>query len=129
MQSYIDRARKYLPAAGDLWEPKLHNIERWWSAGSLAALKSLRQALDEYSLPSEASDLFSIAFCRTAIAASNAAFNHQSMSFKSPNSLTSALFDPDDAEITLESFAKEARLILDSASIPLPVLHLLFLAV
>ena len=65
-----------------LWAPNLHNIDRWWSPGSLAALKGLRRALDEVCLPAPALDLLGIAFCRTAIAVSNAAFNHQSMSLR-----------------------------------------------
>jgi hypothetical protein len=74
--------------AGDtsgLWAPSLYNITRWWSPGTLAALQGLRHALDQAAdraeLPSPAFDLLSIAFCRTAIGVSNAAFNHQSMSF------------------------------------------------
>ena len=76
-----DRATRCAADAAGLWAPNLHNIGRWWSPGSLAALKGLRHVLDEAELPGPAHDLFSIAFCRTAIGVSNAAFNHQSMSF------------------------------------------------
>jgi len=76
------QAAKCAADAPDLWAPRLHNIGRWWSPETLAALKCLRHALDEAALPGPALDLLSIAFCRTAIGTSNAAFNHQSMSFK-----------------------------------------------
>jgi hypothetical protein len=78
------RAERLLADAADLWAPRLHNIDRWWPPGALAALKALRQALDECRLPAAGADLLGIAFCRTLIAASNAAFNHQSMSFAVP---------------------------------------------
>jgi len=63
--------------------PPIHNIERWWSSNSLRFLCALKGALEtvtEEGTP-ERSLLF-VAFCRTLIAVSNAAFNHQSMSFK-----------------------------------------------
>jgi len=63
--------------------PPLHNIERWWSAASLKFLCELRAAIDEVTpVGSKARTLLSVAFCRTLISTSNAAFNHQSMSFK-----------------------------------------------
>lgn len=63
--------------------PPLSNIERWWPKETLAQLCRLRVLL-EASAASGApeGDLLRIAFCRTLIASSNAAFNHQSMSFK-----------------------------------------------
>ena len=66
---------------GDPFIPPIHRIERWWSSDTLLALSRLKRALDglNESLPQD--DLPLIAFCRVMIAASNAAFNHQSMSF------------------------------------------------
>ena len=104
-------------AATALWAPNLHNIGRWWSAGSLAALKGLRRALDDACLPAAAQDLLGIAFCRTAIAASNAAFNHQSMSFSAPPAPADA--DGDCAEV-IRRFGTEAGAILSSAEAGLP---------
>lgn len=63
--------------------PPIHNIERWWSSASLAFLCSLKGALGtvtDEGTPERT--LLLVAFCRTLIAVSNAAFNHQSMSFK-----------------------------------------------
>jgi hypothetical protein len=65
------------------WPPPLHNIGRWWPPGALAflcALKGAVESVTEKGAPERT--LLLIAFCRTLIAVSNAAFNHQSMSFK-----------------------------------------------
>jgi hypothetical protein len=112
-------AAKWAREAPGLWEPKLHNIGRWWSGGSLAALKALRHVLDETCFPQAGSDLLNIAFCRTAIASSNAAFNHQSMSFK-PAAPAPALAGPDECAVAIRRFAGEAREILGSAAEDLP---------
>jgi DNA modification methylase len=64
--------------------PPLYNIERWWSPGALDFLCRLRDAIDlEADASSKEANLLKVAYCRTLIALSNAAFNHQSMSFKS----------------------------------------------
>jgi hypothetical protein len=62
--------------------PTLSNIERWWRPSALAFLLRLKAAVDAH----EAGDatLLKVAFCRTLLTLSNAAFNHQSMSFRTP---------------------------------------------
>ena len=63
--------------------PPIHNIERWWPAPALAFLCQLRAALAVVSASGTPErTLLMVAFCRTLIALSNVAFNHQSMSFK-----------------------------------------------
>lgn len=63
--------------------PPIHNVERWWSQESLAFLCALRAAiLAVTENGSGERTLLEVAFCRTLIGLSNAAFNHQSMSFK-----------------------------------------------
>lgn len=63
--------------------PPIHNIERWWDSSSLAFLCSVRGAIDAVTAEgTPARTLLLVAFCRTLIELSNAAFNHQSMSFK-----------------------------------------------
>jgi len=63
--------------------PAIHNIERWWSATALSFLCHLQQAINDCTEDSsQENTLLKVAFCRTLIACSNAAFNHQSMSFK-----------------------------------------------
>ncbi len=62
--------------------PPIYQIERWWGPANLGFLCCLRSAIDMASQGTASSDLLKIAFCRTLIRLSNAAFNHQSMSFK-----------------------------------------------
>jgi hypothetical protein len=63
--------------------PPLANIERWWDADVLWGLRAIKQHVDRVEDDS-IRDLLQITFCRTMIASSHAAFNHQSMSFKKP---------------------------------------------
>jgi hypothetical protein len=66
------------------WTPPLHQIEKWWSERTLAALgramSSIRK-IDEPKLRPVA-DLLRVAFCRTMIDHADVSFGHQSMSFK-----------------------------------------------
>lgn len=92
--------------------PPIHNIERWWSAPALSFLRSLRTAIDETTdQESQERTLLLIAFCRTLIGLSNAAFNHQSMSFKDEGQQIFAL-DHDFSSI----FAQDVRFILNGAA-------------
>ena len=92
--------------------PPLHNIERWWSPQALEFLCLLRAAIPSVTQDhSAARNLLLIAFCRSLIALSNAAFNHQSMSFQ------------DDAQMGLNFdldmtglFADDVRFVLQGAS-------------
>ncbi len=68
--------------------PPIHNIDRWWSPEALEFLRFLRASIDVVTIPlSAARTLLLISFCRTLIDLSNAAFNHQSMSFKDSGQL------------------------------------------
>lgn len=63
--------------------PPMHNIGRWWDAGPLDFLCKFKAALqDVVPNGSAAEDLLLVVFCRLIIKLSNAAFNHQSMSFR-----------------------------------------------
>ena len=59
---------------------------------SLRGLALLKQSLDELSQDAPADNLLLIAFCRVMIGMSNAAFNHQSMSFQKPESGQTGMF-------------------------------------
>jgi len=61
--------------------PPLKNIERWWHHEELSFVTRLRGEV-ERAPDGTVRDLLKVAFCRTMISLSNAAFNHQSMSFK-----------------------------------------------
>jgi hypothetical protein len=95
-----------------LWQPSLFQIEKWWSPGALHALKALRDAIDQHE--GRVRDLLEIGLCRALISCSNAAFNHQSMSFKRQPD-PPALFVMDDADRTFTTFASAIAEILDSA--------------
>lgn len=92
--------------------PPLHNIERWWSPRSLEFLCLLRAAISAVTEERTAArNLLLVAFCRSLIALSNAAFNHQSMSFK------------DDAQLPLDfdldmagMFAEDLCFVLQGAA-------------
>lgn len=75
--------------------PPIHNIDRWWSKERLEFLCRLMGCIQK-ACPGDSihKDLLLVAFCRVMIDLSNAAFNHQSMSFKDTASSPHAtLFD------------------------------------
>jgi D12 class N6 adenine-specific DNA methyltransferase len=90
-------------AAAVAEKPALSNIERWWSPAALTFLLRLKAAIDSH----EADDatLLKIAFCRTMMRLSNAAFNHQSMSFRAaPTSVGS-----EAVEVFIEQFRSDVQ--------------------
>jgi len=63
--------------------PPMHNLHRWWNPEELDFLCKFKAALDDTIRHDCATrDLLLVIFCRLVINFSNAAFNHQSMSFK-----------------------------------------------
>ncbi len=63
--------------------PPIHNIGRWWGKAELDSLCKLKACVErECGADPGARDILMVAFCKTMIGVSNAAFNHQSMSFK-----------------------------------------------
>ncbi|MCZ7591377.1 MAG: hypothetical protein M5U15_04110 [Kiritimatiellae bacterium] len=94
--------------------PPIHNIERWWNDQELHFLCRLKACiLDAAEEGSDERNLLLVAFCRVVITLSNAAFNHQSMSFKSADT-SPQLFEikRDNADI----FLKELSLVLSGAA-------------
>jgi hypothetical protein len=90
--------------------PPIHNIARWWSPPALFFLRQVRGAIEAATVPgSNERTLLLVAFCRSLIALSNAAFNHQSISFN------------DDAQRTLDldmvgGFREAVRFVLAGAA-------------
>ena len=63
--------------------PGLFNIDRWWNPDALDYLCRIKKAVSNLEgMNRQFVNLLKVAFCRTLIRLSNAAFNHQSMSFK-----------------------------------------------
>lgn len=94
--------------------PPIYNISRWWNDEELRFLCRLKAnilALSEEG--SNERDLLLIAFCRTIIKLSNAAFNHQSMSFKTPERLQ-MLFEVGDNNKNI--FLNDLAFVLEGAS-------------
>ncbi len=92
--------------------PPIYNIERWWCSDALEYLRLLHAAIEQAARDNTSvRNLLLIAFCRTLIEQSNAAFNHQSMSFKQEQRQCH-LFPVDrDA-----SFKADVRFVLGGAS-------------
>jgi hypothetical protein len=92
--------------------PPIHNIDRWWQPTALLFLRRLRAAIDAATAPdSPRRSLLLVAFCQTLIKLSNAAFDHQSMSFNDgvpPASL-------EDFEL-VEAFQHDLRFVLRGAA-------------
>ena len=97
--------------------PPISNAERWWDAENLDYLCLTRAAIKKESEQrTPVRDLLDVAFCRCLIRLSNAAFNHQSMSFRDkkpdpPMSLWSTTTPQHDGE-----FLKDLDFVLHSAS-------------
>jgi hypothetical protein len=94
--------------------PPIHNVERWWNERELRFLCRLKKCiLDASEEGTDERDLLLVAFCRVVIALSNAAFNHQSMSFKAADDAPRLFaFARDNAEF----FRKELSVVLDGAA-------------
>lgn len=92
--------------------PPIHNIERWWSPKALEFLQLLRAAIGQVAqAQSPEQNLLLVAFCRTLIEQSNAAFNHQSMSFKDDGQMSI------DLDIDMgAAFADDLRFVLSGAA-------------
>jgi hypothetical protein len=90
--------------------PALSNIERWWRPAALTFLLRLKAAIDTH----EADDatLLKVAFCRTMMKLSNAAFNHQSMSFKAPGPAVTA----DETDALAGQFLADVSHVVEAAT-------------
>lgn len=96
--------------------PPLKNIERWWYPTELKFVTCLRSEVE--SVPDGAvRDLLKVAFCRTMMSLSNAAFNHQSMSFKDPDLDRQKSFSLEDSQTRfVAQFLSDARTIVDACT-------------
>lgn len=111
----VEYARRGSP--GSAWRPAIHDIHRWWSPARLNVLARLFEGINTTaSETSPIKDLLLVAFCRLTIQWSNAAFNHQSMSFKSNNQLPLMV---DEKEEIYETFLQDIHEIIEAARHPL----------
>jgi len=112
----IEGALKATTNNEEVWVPPIRSIERWWTPGRLLVLAQLFEQLQlrRKTVPEPGMDLLLAAFCRLVIEWSNAAFNHQSMSFKDSAQLS--LFDLNERGEILNSFCEIASEIIKSAA-------------
>ena len=93
------------------WTPPIHKIHRWWSSQRLLTLAEIYQRICEVETTEPVRNLLLIAFCRLLIDWSNAAFNHQSMSFKNSEE---SLFD--ETKMMVSAFLTNVGSIVRAAS-------------
>jgi hypothetical protein len=97
--------------------PPIHDIERWWTGDRLELLCRLHAAVAATTRRKQvARTLLQLAFCRTMIELSNAAFNHQSMSFKQPKGAQVEMLFVRDEGPSLARFECNALEILATAA-------------
>ena len=91
--------------------PNIHRIERWWPDTATRFLASLKAAITASAPDEHVRNLLLVAFCRTLIKLSSAAFDHQSMSFKDQSQ--------GELQIGLDAhavFSEDLQCVLSSAS-------------
>jgi hypothetical protein len=88
--------------------PALSNIERWWRPAALTFLLRLKAAIDAHEVGD--ATLLKVAFCRTLMKLSNAAFNHQSMSFKAPPAAA------DEIHLLVAQFCSDVDHVVEAAA-------------
>lgn len=112
IQSLVDQGN-----CNAVMPPPIANIERWWDRPHLDYLCKVKAAIEsQHYKYTEAKDLLLVAFCRLVIDSSNAAFNHQSMSFQdNPNRSDQPLLWM-DTHLDRLPFAKYVYDIIESAS-------------
>jgi DNA modification methylase len=102
----------------ELWIPPIHDITRWWPEDRLGLLAKIYHELSQqFFASSPEKDLLLIAFCHLVISWSNAAFNHQSMSFKEDKSKQLSLFS--ETQQMLHHFSETVRRVVASAERPI----------
>lgn len=94
--------------------PPIKNIERWWNDAELTFLGQLKARINCLD-PSPSKELLKVVFCRTMMALSNAAFNHQSMSFKDTSSERQLTLDLEQTVQRFKhQFLTDAKVVGDS---------------
>lgn len=103
------------------WLPNLHQIEKWWDAGTAEALgraisqiKVLAETLDDPVV-----DLLKVAFCRTVISQANVSFGHQSMSFKRTNGELTFTSSDSSEKAVAGTWNKSCLIIAQAATSPI----------
>lgn len=109
-------------ASPSAWVPPLHQIEKWWSPVTLAALGRAHAALERTaaSASKPAADLLRLAFCQVLIGRSRANFKHQSMSFARAEEGAPDVDEQRDREHVAEGLTRAIERLTVAASVALP---------
>lgn len=111
----IEQVRENNPT--NLWIPSISDIDRWWTEGRRNLLARIYRAInDTFVEDSPVKDLLLVAFCRCIIEWSNAAFNHQSMSFKEQQNSLFDYFDYNEEDLLLTGFINIASKVIDTGA-------------
>ena len=128
--AHLDEARRTLDkmrravrrSDAAAWVPPIHQIEKWWSPGTLGALsrayRTLARSCEGGATP--AHDLLRVAFCQVLIARSRADFGHQSMSFQRAQSDVGSAARRRDVEAVQLGLDEAFERIALAAAEPLP---------
>jgi hypothetical protein len=103
------------------WVPPIRDIDRWWGLDALNTLAQIYAELNR-QLPTAgpAKDLLLVAFCHLLIRWSNAAFNHQSMSFKGDTNGQLSLFNHAEPAAIVDDFKAFVHKVRQTAAAPVP---------
>jgi hypothetical protein len=102
--------------------PPIRNIERWWGKSALIFLRDVKGSIEAYRNQAsfdQVIDLLYVCFCRTLIKISNAAFNHQSVSFDEGDNRQLSLFDETNEYKAI--FSADVRFVANSAAYNPPI--------
>jgi len=97
-----------------LWQPPIYNIDRWWSREICCLLSQILSAIRSTNATDSVCNLLLITFCKKLIEWSNAAFNHQSMSFKKEQA--AFIIHRDDL---IAEFVEAFRIVVATSEIPI----------
>lgn len=101
------------------WLPPIRDIDRWWGREALNTLSQIYAALNcQLPTAAPAKDLLLVVFCHLLIRWSNAAFNHQSMSFKDNTNGQLSLFAHAGPAAILDDFQAIVAKVKQSAAEP-----------
>lgn len=82
VENVIQSAKGLNVDEDNLWFPPISNVNRWWRQKILVVLAKIYHVIrKDYPNRSKARDLLIVTFCRLVMQWSNAAYNHQSVSF------------------------------------------------
>lgn len=88
----------------DVYFPEIYNRDRWWDEKTLKELVALREAIDNADAPDRQKELLMVGLLAILVDASNATYNHVSLSFMDePQGYVNAIDLFDDKMVQIRS--------------------------